>query len=215
MRKDDNDRLFGRALLLGVFTVGYNVVEGAVSMALGINDDTLALFGFGVDSFIEVLSGIGICVMIIRIRRRPHSDRTQLEVQALRVTGSAFFLLAAGLAAATVMNVLGNRTPDTTFWGAVVALVSIAVMLWLMNAKKRTGRLLQSDAIVADANCTLMCVYMSFVLLVSSLIYELTGFAYADSIGAVGLAILSLSEGRESFLKAAGKECSCAGGNCS
>jgi len=214
MSEDGNDRLFSRALFLGAFTVGYNVVEGVVSMALGINDETLALFGFGVDSFIEVLSGIGICVMITRIRNRPRSDRTPLEVHALRITGSAFYLLAAGLAAATAINIIGGHTPDTTFWGVIIALASIAVMLWLMTAKKRTGKLLQSDAIIADANCTRMCVYMSVVLLLSSLIYEFTGFAFADSIGALGLAIFSVSEGRESFLKAAGKACSCTGNKC-
>jgi len=82
-------------------------------------------------------------------------------------------------------------------------------MIWLMRAKKIVGRKLDSAAIIADANCTKVCVYMSVVLLISSLIYELTGFAYADAIGAAGLAYFSISEGKEAFEKAKGKECEC------
>ena len=80
-----------------------------------------------------------------------------------------------------------------------------------MHAKRNVGKKLNSDAIIADANCTKVCIYMSLVLLVSSLIYELTGFAYADAIGAAGLAYFSISEGREAFEKAKGKgkECGC------
>ena len=78
-----------------------------------------------------------------------------------------------------------------------------------MNAKKRIGIKLDSSPIIADANCTKICVYMSVVLLISSLVYELTGFAYADSIGAAGLIYFSVSEGREAFEKAHGKECDC------
>ena len=76
-----------------------------------------------------------------------------------------------------------------------------------MNAKKSVGKKLHSDPIIADANCTKVCIYMSIVLLISSLIYELTGFAYADAIGAAGLIYFSVSEGKESFEKARGKEC--------
>jgi divalent metal cation (Fe/Co/Zn/Cd) transporter len=78
-----------------------------------------------------------------------------------------------------------------------------------MNAKKRIGKKLNSTPIIADANCTKICVYMSIVLLISSLIYEFTGFAYADAIGAAGLIYFSISEGKEAFEKAKSKECAC------
>ena len=87
-------------------------------------------------------------------------------------------------------------------------------MIWLMYAKKRIGKKLHSDPIIADANCTRVCVYMSLVLLASSLIYELTGFIWADVIGAAGLIYFSITEGLEAFEKAKGLECSC-GGHCS
>lgn len=178
-------------------------------MIIGIEDETLSLFGFGADSLIEVISGIGITVMIIRIRQSPRSPRSKFEINALKITGTSFFLLSAGLLAGMVLSVIKRNKPETTIWGVIISLVSIAVMVWLMRAKKKVGRQLDSDAIIADANCTKVCVYMSLVLLVSSLIYELTGFAYADAIGAAGLVYFSISEGREAFEKARGKEDSC------
>lgn len=178
-------------------------------MVLGYADGTLSLFGFGADSFIEVMSGIGIAMMIVRIKRNTNSPKSNFEITALKITGTAFYLLATGLIAGIVLNIVKNKKPDTTLWGVIISLISIVVMLWLMNAKKNVGRKLYSEPIISDANCTKICVYMSVVLLVSSLLYELTGFAYADAIGAAGLTYFSISEGREAFEKAKGKECEC------
>jgi len=202
-------KLYNTAFLLSLFTIFYNILEGIISMILGIEDETLSLFGFGADSFIEVISGIGIAGMIIRIRKNPESPESKFEISALKITGTSFFLLAAGLMSGIVYNILNHIKPATTIWGVIISLVSIAVMIWLMNAKNNVGKKLDSDAITADANCTKVCVYMSLVLLVSSLIYELTGFAYADAFGAAGLAYFSISEGKEAFEKAKGKECEC------
>lgn len=201
--------LYKRAFWLSLFTIFYNIIEGVVSMALGYADETLSLFGFGADSFIEVLSGIGIAIMITRIRRNPDSPRSRFEITALKITGSGFYLLSAGLLAGIILNIIYKHKPETTIWGIVISLISIAVMIWLMNAKKSIGKKLHSEPIIADANCTRVCVYMSVVLLVSSLVYELTGFAYADAIGAAGLIYFSISEGREAFEKAKRKNCSC------
>ena len=203
------ERFFKRAYFLSFFTIGYNLIEGIVSMLLGYEDETLALFGFGVDSFIEVMSGIGIALMIFRIKQHPESSKSKFEVKALKITGTAFYLLSAGLIGGIVINLTKGHKPETTFWGIVVSLVSIVIMIWLMTAKKRIGKKLHSEPIIADANCTKICVYMSLVLLASSLIYQLTGFAYADVIGAAGLVYFSVSEGMESFEKAKGKSCSC------
>jgi divalent metal cation (Fe/Co/Zn/Cd) transporter len=209
LKEVTEERLYHKAYLLSLFTIFYNLAEGVVSMLLGYEDETLTLFGFGVDSFIEVMSGIGIAVMIQRIRNNPDSSKGGFEINALKITGTAFYLLSLGLLAGIVASVITQHKPETTFWGVVISLVSIAVMIWLMNAKKATGRLLHSDPIIADANCTKVCVYMSVVLLAASLIYELSGFAYADVIGAAGLIWFSFSEGREAFEKAKGKECCC------
>jgi hypothetical protein len=203
------ENLYRKAFQLSLFTIFYNIAEGLVSTALGYTDETLTLFGFGADSFIEVISGTGIAVMIMRIRNNPASTVSEFEKKALRVTGTAFYLLAATLTFGTLVNIAKHHKPETTLWGIVISLVSIVVMTWLMVSKKRTGKALNSDPVLADANCTKVCIYMSVVLLVSSLIYQFTGFAYADALGSVGLVYFSVSEGKEAFEKAKGKLCSC------
>ena len=207
--KENEQIFYKRAFWLSLFTIFYNIIEGVVSMALGYADETLSLFGFGADSFIEVLSGIGIAIMITRIRQNPDSPKSRFEITALKITGTAFYLLSAGLFAGIILNIIYKHKPETTIWGIVISLISIAVMIWLMNEKKSIGKKLHSEPIISDANCTRVCVYMSVVLLVSSLVYEFTGFAYADAIGAAGLIYFSVSEGREAFEKAKGKSCSC------
>jgi divalent metal cation (Fe/Co/Zn/Cd) transporter len=203
------EKLYRQAYNLSLFTIFYNIIEGIVSMIAGYEDSTLTLFGFGVDSFIEVLSGIGIAVMIMRIRRAPDSPKSSFEITALKITGTSFYLLSVGLVTGVIFNLINHHKPETTLWGVVISLVSITIMVWLMNAKKKVGRQLGSAAIIADGNCTKICVYMSLVLLVSSVIYEFTGFAYADVIGTLGLIYFSVSEGKEAFEKASGKECDC------
>jgi divalent metal cation (Fe/Co/Zn/Cd) transporter len=203
-------KLYKKAYQLSLFTIFYNIIEGIVSMLLGFQDETLTLFGFGVDSFIEVMSGIGIAVMILRIRQNPGSPRNKFEVNALKITGTAFYFLSAGLLVGVVLNIISNHKPQTTLWGIIISLISIAVMSWLVIAKKRVGKQLHSDPIISDANCTKVCIYMSVVLLVSSLLYEFTGFAYADSIGSLGLMYFSFTEGKEAFEKAKGRICDCA-----
>jgi divalent metal cation (Fe/Co/Zn/Cd) transporter len=203
------NRLYKLAYWLSLFTIFYNIIEGIVSMVLGYQDETLSLFGFGADSFIEVMSGIGIVMMILRIKHNPNSPKSMFEITALKITGTAFYLLSAGLFAGIILNLINHHKPETTLWGVIISLVSLAVMVWLMNVKKGIGKKLQSAPIIADANCTKVCVYMSIVLLLSSLVYELTGFAYADVIGASGLIYFSISEGKEAFEKAKGKEDIC------
>jgi len=202
-------RLYKMAYRLSLFTIFYNIIEGLVSVILGYKDETLTLLGFGVDSFIEVMSGIGIANMILRIKQNPDSPKSMYEITALKITGTAFYLLSAGLLAGIVLNIINHHKPETTIWGVIISLVSIVVMVWLMNAKKNIGNKLHSEPIIADANCTKICVYMSLVLLTSSLVYEFTGFVYADVIGAAGLIYFSISEGKEAFEKAKGKECAC------
>ena len=200
--------LYKIAYRLSLFTIFYNIAEGLVSVILGYRDRTLTLFGFGVDSFIEIISGIGVAVMISGIQQNPESSGDEFEIKALKITGIAFYLLGAGLLAGIIINLINNHKPETTLWGIVISIISILVMAWLMIAKRSVGNKLKSEPIISDSNCTKVCVYMSIVLLASSLIYELTGFAYADSIGTAGLIYFSLSEGREAFKKAKNKNSS-------
>jgi divalent metal cation (Fe/Co/Zn/Cd) transporter len=203
------DRYWNYALWLAVFTILYNLAEGLISIFFGLSDETLTLFGFGVDSFIEVVSGIGIFAMVLRIRHNPETDRSRFERTALRITGTSFYILAVGLAVTSVYNILIGHKPETTLPGLIISVISIAVMWALVASKRKVGHVLDSSPILADANCTLVCIYMSLVLLASSLIYELTGFGFVDSLGAIGLIYFSYNEGKEAFEKAAGMEDCC------
>src|SRR5208337_2743698 len=190
---------------LAFITIFYNLVEGIISVFFGYEDGTVALFGFGIDSFAEVISGFGIWHMVRRMRRNGSESHDAFEKTALKVTGSAFYGLTFGLSGTALVNLYQGHKPQTTFWGIVVAGISILSMWMLSHYKLKIGRQFNSRALIADSNCTLACMYLSVVLLVSSIGYELTGIGMLDSLGAVGIAALSFREGREAFGKAKGE----------
>jgi len=204
-----NEPLYKLASTLALLTIAYNILEGVVSVYFGLDDDALSLFGFGLDSFVEVISGVGIWHMIRRIRMAPESDPDRFETTALRITGSAFYLLSAGLIVTGLLNLVRGQRPETTIWGIVIALVSISAMWLLIHFKMKVGRQLRSEAILADANCSRVCLWLSWVLLIASAGYELTGFGGIDAVGAIVIAVLSFREGREAFEKARGESCPC------
>jgi divalent metal cation (Fe/Co/Zn/Cd) transporter len=199
-------RFYQYALWLAFFTILYNTLEGLVSVYFGIQDEALTLFGFGMDSFIEVISGVGILAMVLRIRQSPDAPRGQFERTALRITGWSFYLLILGLLINSLYNLYTGHKPESTLSGTVISLISIAVMWALVKGKRTVGNTLNSAPILADANCTMVCIYMSVVLLASSFIYQFTGFGFVDSLGAIGLIYFSYGEGKESFEKAAALE---------
>ena len=206
---NQRDHLLARASLLASLTIGYNLVEGIVSIALGSADETLALFGFGVDSFIEVISAIGVWHMLQRIRDNRGESRDAFEQRALRITGGAFYALTAGLVLMAGIYLVQQHRPETTLWGIVVALVSMSFMWLLIHHKTRVGTALNSPAILADAACSKACLYLSVVLLLASAGFELTGIGSLDAIGALLIAWFSWKEGREAFAKARGMTCAC------
>ncbi len=210
-----NSKLYAQASALALVTILYNIVEGLVSVFFGLEDESMSLFGFGLDSFVEVVSGIGIWHMIRRIRRHDGENPDVFEKRALRITGSAFYALTAGLAITSLVDLYRGHKPESTFWGIAVSLVSIFAMWALIRAKVSVGRRLNSQAILADAACTRACLQLSVVLLIASAGYRLTGFGGLDSIGALVIAVLCLREGKEAFEKArAGSfACTC-GGSC-
>lgn len=210
---DSKQKLLHKALLLAWFTVIYNIIEGLVSVAFGVSDDSLSLLGFGVDSFVEVISGVGIVHMLYRSRKADIEKRDSFERQALRVTGTAFYLLTAGLVIGAVINVVGQHYPETTVVGVIVSVVSLLVMFFLYKVKLRTGRELKSDAIIADANCTKTCFYLSFILLGTSLLYEVLHIGWFDVLGSLGIAWFAFKEGKEAFEKARSEKMSCSCGD--
>jgi divalent metal cation (Fe/Co/Zn/Cd) transporter len=206
----DTHRLNKWAFYLALFTIFYNILEGLISVFFGVTDESFTLLGFGLDSFAEVLSGIGIAHMIIRSGRTPDMDRDKFERTALKVTGVSFYILTAGLVLTGIYNILTAHRPETTLWGIIISLLSIAVMLALVYGKRKVGKRLSSEAIIADAECTKVCIYMSVILLVSSVAYELFKIPYIDALGTLGLAYYSFKEGRECFEKVrTGRHCSC------
>lgn len=197
--KTATEKLYRLALGLSIFTIIYNTLEGLFSVLLGGKDESLTLFGFGLDSIIEVISGIGIFTMIRRIQKSPLTNKSRGEIIALNITGYSFYVLIGLLMVSSVLAVVKHHHPVTTFWGIIISLISITVMLVLVRLKIHTGQKLDSKAIIADGNCTMVCVYMSVVLLVSSLIYHWTHLAYADVIGSLALCWFCFNEGREAL----------------
>lgn len=209
--RTETEKLYKFALYLSIFTIVYNIAEGLISTWIGYSDESLTLFGFGVDSFIETISGIGIAAMVLRIARNPLSSKSQFEVAALKVTGWSFYGLSAGLLVSAVLSLLSGRQPESTFWGVIISVISIAAMLVLIHYKKKIGAALNSKAIIADANCNVVCVYMSLTLLASSFLYEMFALPYVDAAGALGLVYFSVKEGRECFekVRSLNDACSC------
>ncbi|NPV02927.1 MAG: cation transporter [Brevinematales bacterium] len=211
----NSEKLWKTALILSFITIFYNIAEGIVSLVYGIGDETLSLMGFGIDSFVEVVSGIGVAHMILRIRKSADDTETpRFERNALRLTGSVFYLLSVGLIAGVVISIVQGSRPVTTIPGIVISLISLASMFILMRYKMITGKALKSNPIIADARCTLTCIYLSVVLLTASILYELTKIPYIDAAGSLGIAFFSFREGREAFEKAGGKQCGCGGDSC-
>lgn len=208
-KADGNFNLIKIALLLSLITIIYNIAEGLVSIFFGLKDETLALFGFGADSFVEVISGLGIFHMIIRMKNGTVEQRDGFERTALRITGFSFYILTAGLVLGAAMNLVIGNKPETTFAGIIISAVSILTMYFLMRSKLNVGKKLNSDAIVADANCTKTCFYLSFILLVSSLSYEILKISYLDIAGSIGIAMFAFREGKESFEKSRSEKLSC------
>lgn len=209
MEHRTKEKLYRTASALAFVTVAYNLLEGGVSAWLGYADETLALFGFGLDSFVEVASGVGIWHMVRRQRANTDGDQDIFERRALKITGGGFYILAAGLIVSGAYDAYSGHAPKTTFWGIVVSLVSILSMWLLIHYKVKVGKALGSQAMLADAACTRVCLYLSIILLASSAGYQLTGAGWLDAAGAFGISWFCLKEGREAFAKARGISCGC------
>ncbi|HEX9021790.1 MAG TPA: cation transporter [Nitrospirota bacterium] len=210
-----NNKLYSYASALALITIAYNIVEGVVSVFFGLEDGSMSLFGFGVDSFVEVVSGIGIWHMVRRIRNNGTENPDQFEQTALRITGAGFYVLTLGLSVTAAIDLYRGHKPETTLWGIVIATISIATMWLLIHFKVKVGKQLNSEAILSDAACTRACLQLSVVLLIASIGYELTHIGGIDSAGTFVIAGLCFREGKEAFEKAKAKSFACAcGGSC-
>ena len=179
--------------MLAWFTVGYNLLEGVVSLAFGVADGSVALWGFGLDSLIEVASAL---VVLWRLREGPGPKATERERKATLTIGWLFLGLAATVAGGSLLQLAGRRHPDTTLPGLVIALASLGFMVWLWRAKVAAARALDSSALASDAACSLACIQLSVVLLAGSLLFwALPALWWADAAAALLLALLIAREG--------------------
>jgi len=211
----ENSKLYTVASALALITIAYNIVEGIASVFFGFEDGSMVLFGFGVDSFVEVISGIGIWHMVRRIRLNGSENLDQFEQMALKITGSGFYVLTLGLAVTAAIDLYRGHKPETTSWGIVISVISIAAMWLLTHYKVKVGKQLNSRAILSDAACTRACLQLSIVLFIASIGYELTRIGGMDSIGTFVIAGLCFREGKEAFEKVKAKNFACGcGGAC-
>ena len=156
---------------------------------------------------LKLFSGIGIWLMVIRIKNNNNENRDSFEKTALKITGVSFYILAIGLLITVIYNIYTGHKPQTTFWGIVISMISIISMAFLTVFKLNIGKKLNSKAIIADAHCTKTCLYLSIILLISSVLFQIFKIGYIDSIGALGIAYFAFKEGKESIDKSKGKKC--------
>jgi divalent metal cation (Fe/Co/Zn/Cd) transporter len=175
------------------FTIAYNVVEGIIALIAGGVASSAALIGFGLDSFVEVLSAAAIAWQFAA------PDPETREKPALRIIAVSFFALAAYVTVDAVLSLAGLRQPEHSPVGIALAAVSLAVMPVVSWIERRAGRELGSASAVADSKQTLICAYLSAALLAGLVLNSLFGWAWADSIAALVIAGFAVKEGAEAW----------------
>ncbi|MFF2273521.1 cation transporter [Agromyces sp. NPDC058136] len=180
-------------LIVGI-TIGYNLIEAGVSIAAGAAASSVALLGFGLDSLVEVLSAAAVAWQFTR--REPE----RYEQPVLRVIAFAFFALAAYVSINAILSLAGVLPEaEHSTLGLVITALSVVIMPFLSFAERRTGRELGSATAVADSKQTLICTYLSAAVLVGLVLNSLLGWAWADSIAALVIAVFAVREGLEAW----------------
>ena len=191
-----------RAAMLEYLTIGWNVIEGLVAVSSGAVSGSIALIGFGIDSFIETSSG---AVLLWRLQaERRGRDGEQLERRALKLVGVGFLLLAAYVAVDSIWSLIQREAPERSLPGIAIAVLSMAVMPWLAYAKRKAARDLDSGALTADSRQTSLCAYLSAILLAGLLLNALLHWWWADSLAALAMVPIIVKEGRDCLR---GKSC--------
>jgi divalent metal cation (Fe/Co/Zn/Cd) transporter len=185
--------LHRRVRLLVAATITYNVVEAVVAITAGTLASSTALIGFGLDSVIEVSSAAAVAWQF------SGKDPEARERTTLRVIAVSFFALAAYVTVESVRALLGGADAEHSTVGIVLAALSLVVMPFLSTAQRRTGKELGSASAVADSKQTLLCTYLSGVLLVGLVVNSLFGWAWADPIAALVIAAVAVKEGRDAW----------------
>lgn len=185
--------LHRRVRLIVGFTISYNVIEGIVAVSAGAAASSAALIGFGLDSFIEVLSAVAVAWQFTR------TDPERWEKPTVRAIGTAFFALAAYVTVDAIVALTGVEPVGRSPVGIAIAVASLVVMPALAWFQFRTGRELGSKSVQADAKQLLLCLYLSGTVLIGLLLNSLFGWWWADSVAALVVAALALREGVEAW----------------
>lgn len=189
-------RSLHRGLRLEYFTLAWNVVEAVVGFIAGMAAGSMALVGFALDSVVEA-SSAGILTW--RLHAEAHEGRTAAEVEqrAVRLVGWAFIALALYVGIRSIYDLVNGARPEESPLGIGLAVVSLVVMPVLAWRKKVLGRELNSRALLADSTQTLLCTYISLVLLVGLVANALLGWWWADPLAGLAIAAFAANEGRE------------------
>jgi divalent metal cation (Fe/Co/Zn/Cd) transporter len=182
-----------RVRLLVTATITYNVIEAIVAIGAGTVASSTALIGFGLDSIVEVGSAAAVAWQFAI------TDYERRERTALRIIAISFFALATYVSFEAVTALLGGHRPGTSTVGMVLAALSLAIMPVLSTAQRRAGRELGSRSAVADSKQTLLCTYLSAVLLTGLAVNALFGWWWADPVAALVIAAVALKEGRDAW----------------
>lgn len=182
-----------RIRLFVAATITYNIVEAVVAISAGTVASSAALIGFGLDSVVEVLSAAAVAWQFAG------RDPEARESTALRLVAFSFFGLAAFVTFGAVRTLLGAAEPQHSLVGIILAAVSLVVMPFLSWAQRRAGRELGSRSAVADSHQTLLCTYLSAVLLVGLLLNSTLGWSWADPVAALLIAAVAVKEGRDAW----------------
>ncbi|QHY98693.1 Cation efflux family protein [Streptomyces sp. S4.7] len=190
------EALARRVRLLVGATIGYNVIEAIVALTAGSMASSSALVGFGLDSIVEVSSAAAVAW---QFSAREHAVREAREKKALRVIAVSFFALATFVTADAVRALAGGGEAESSVPGIVLAALSLAIMPFLSAAQRRAGRELGSASAVADSKQTLLCTYLSAVLLAGLVANAALGWSWADPVAALVIAAIAVKEGREAW----------------
>jgi len=197
--EDERKALHRKALWLSIFSVAYNLVEGVVSIVAGLLAGSIALTGFGLDSFVESLSG---GVMVWRFEKHgkiSEEEEEKAEAKAAKLVGYTFFVLAAYVLFESLKKLIYREIPEPSLLGIIIAVVSLIVMPVLFYMKLRVGRSLGSRGLVADSKQTLACVYLSVALLIGLGLNYLFGIWWADPLAGLVIVGFLVREGYETL----------------
>jgi divalent metal cation (Fe/Co/Zn/Cd) transporter len=193
---------------LAFATIGWNTLEGLTAIASGVAAGSIALVGFGVDSYVEVFAG-AVVLWRLRAERNGKELSARAERRAVKLIAATFLLLAAGILVESVRKFISGEHPHSSVVGIVVTVVSLIVMPILARAKRRVGVELDSRAVTADATETTLCVWLSAIVLVGLILNASFGWWWADPLAALGIVYIAAKEGVEHWRANALDDCCC------